>query len=109
MGRRERDVASSVPFPGRVLPRERWTRTRVGLGTPGRRFDWDEVFGRRARRVLDLGCGNGRYLVASGLARPEADHLGVELVPPAVRLGSLRAGQRGLTNVKLAWGVNPIF
>jgi tRNA (guanine-N7-)-methyltransferase len=25
-------------------------------------------------------------------------------VPPALRLGSLRAGQRGLTNLKFAWG-----
>jgi len=87
-----------------VLPRELWTRTRAQLGEPGKRFDWERVFGRRAPRVVDLGCGNGRWLVASALARPEVDHLGVELVPPAVKLGSLRAGQRGLRNCKLAWG-----
>lgn len=90
--------------PGEVLERERWTRTRVGLGDPGVRFDWEAAFGRSARRMVDLGCGNGRYLIQSGYARPEMDHLGVELVPPAVRMGSLRAGQRGLTNVKFAWG-----
>lgn len=90
--------------PGEVLERERWTRTRVGLGNPGVRFDWEAAFGRTARRVVDLGCGNGRYLILSGLSRPECDHVGVELVPPAVRMGSLRAGQRGLTNVKFAWG-----
>src|SRR5690349_8243001 len=32
------------------------------------------------------------------------DHLGIELVPPALRQGSLRAGQRGLFHVKFAWG-----
>ena len=90
--------------PGEVLERERWTRPRVGLGDPGVRFDWEAAFGRSARRMVDLGCGNGRYLIQSGYARPEMDHLGVELVPPAVRMGSLRAGQRGLTNVKFAWG-----
>jgi tRNA (guanine-N7-)-methyltransferase len=98
------DNRYGVPFPGRKLPRERWTRTRAGLGPPGALFDWRAVFGRDAPRVLDLGCGNGRFVIASALARPHADHLGVELVPQAVRFGSLRAGQRGLTNCKLAWG-----
>jgi tRNA (guanine-N7-)-methyltransferase len=87
-----------------VLPKERWVRTRVPLGDPHTPFDWTAVFGRDAPRVLDLGCGNGYWLVHSGLARPEVDHLGVELVPPALRLGSLRAGQRGLSHVKFAWG-----
>ena len=36
-----------------------------------------------AKRVLDLGCGNGRFLVASALRRPTMDHLGIDLVPPA--------------------------
>jgi len=93
-----------VPFPGRPLPRASWTRTRLPLGPRGRRFDWEAAFGRTAPRVLDLGCGNGRYLVASALARPDHDHLGIELVPPAVKFASLRAGQRGLTNCKFAWG-----
>jgi tRNA (guanine-N7-)-methyltransferase len=62
------------------------------------------VFGRDAPRVVDLGCGNGRFVVASALARPDVDHLGVDLVPPAVRFASLRAGQRGLSNAKFAWG-----
>jgi tRNA (guanine-N7-)-methyltransferase len=100
----ERDFDRESDLPGEVLPHENWTRTRVGLGDPGQLFDWDAAFGRRAKRMVDLGCGNGRYLLISGFARPEFDHLGVELVPPAVRLGSLRAGQRGLVNVKFAWG-----
>lgn len=79
-------------------------RTRLSLGNPGTVFDWRSAFGREARRVLDLGCGNGYWMVHSGLARPDVDHLGIELVPPALRLGSLRAGQRGLSHVKFAWG-----
>lgn len=53
---------------------------------------------------MDLGCGNGRFLIASALARPEVDHLGIDLVPQAVKFASLRAGQRGLSNCKFAWG-----
>lgn len=99
-----RDTVHGVRFPGPVLARERWTRTRVALGGGGAPFDWAGTFGRAAPRVLDLGCGNGRYLVASALARPTHDHLGIDLVPPAIRLASLRAGQRGLTNVRFGWG-----
>lgn len=98
------DNRYGVPFPGRKLPREQWTRTRAGLGPKGRVFDWRATFGRDVPRVLDLGCGNGRFLIASAIARPDADHLGIELVPQAVKFGSLRAGQRGLTNCKVAWG-----
>ena len=74
------------------------------LGRPDERFDFVRAFGRDAPRVLDLGCGNGRFLIASALARPNLDHLGIDLVPPAVKFASLRAGQRGLTNAKVAWG-----
>jgi tRNA (guanine-N7-)-methyltransferase len=42
--------------------------------------------------------------VASALARPGTDHLGIDLVPQAVKFASLRAGQRGLRNLKVAWG-----
>lgn len=100
----DRESQSGVPFPGKALPRERWTRTRVGLGARGTAIDWTAVFGRDAPRVVDLGCGNGRFLVGSALRRPGTDHFGIDLVPPAVRFASLRAGQRGLTNLKVAWG-----
>jgi tRNA (guanine-N7-)-methyltransferase len=101
---RDRESTCGVPFPGTKLARERWTRTRVPLGPRGHVFDWRRAFGRDAPRVLDLGCGNGRFVIASALARPDHDHLGIDLVPPAVRFASLRAGQRGLTNCKVAWG-----
>src|SRR5262245_50749294 len=104
MVRHDRESTCGVPFPGVVLPREQWARTRVGLGERGKAFDWRAVFGRDAPRVLDLGCGNGRYLIGSAVRRPERDHLGIELVPQAVKFASLRAGQRGLSHCKFAWG-----
>jgi len=100
----DRESQSGVPFPGVKLPRDQWSRTRTGLGAPGVVLDWEAVFGRKAKRVLDLGCGNGRFLIGSALARPDLDHVGIELVPQAVKFASLRAGQRGLSNLKIAWG-----
>ena len=100
----DRESTCGVPFPGTKLPREQWSRTRVPLGERGAIFDWNRAFARDARHVVDLGCGNGRFLIGSALARPEVDHLGIELVPQAVKFASLRAGQRGLSNAKIAWG-----
>ncbi len=98
-----------MPFPGRAVPRERWTRTRAALPPAGAVFDWKAVFGREAPHVLDLGCGNGRFLLGSALARPTHDHLGVDLVPPAIEHACRRASERGLTNVRYAWGDALVF
>jgi tRNA (guanine-N7-)-methyltransferase len=92
------DHEFGVPFPGEELPALRWTKT--GFKDDGRPFDWDRVFGRAARRVADLGCGNGRYLLGSALARPDVDHLGIDLVQVAVDHAARRANRRGLRNVR---------
>jgi len=92
------DTEFGVPFPGTVVPHAR--RTRAGYRDDGRPFDWDRVFGRAAPRVVDLGCGNGRYLIASAIARPTHDHLGIDLVQRAVDFASHRAGARGLANAR---------
>ena len=97
-----------VPFPGEVLPGSRWTRTGLPRDLTGP-FDWDGVFGRSAPRVVDLGCGNGRYLIGSALRRPDRDHLGVDLLQPAVDFGAHRANKRGLSNVRFAVGEASVF
>jgi tRNA (guanine-N7-)-methyltransferase len=74
--------------------------------------DWAALFGRAdAPRVVDLGCGNGRFLLASALRRPDHDHLGVDIVPQAIDHAARRAGERGLGNLKLAWfdGLDLLF
>ena len=96
------DHEDGVPFPGQELPRDRWTRT--GVKDDGLPFDWEGRFGREAPRVLDLGCGNGRYLIASALARPCHDHLGIDLVQPCADWAARRANRRGLTNVRFTVG-----
>src|SRR5262245_12131133 len=91
-----------VPFPGRILPEERWTRTALkNLARVGP-IDWSIIFKRQAPLVIDLGCGNGRYIIGSALARPDFDHIGLDVLPVVIRYATRRANQRGLKNIRLA-------
>jgi len=91
-----------VPFPGRVAPPGQWSHT--GYRDDGKPFDWERVFGRSGPRVVDLGCGNGRYLIGSALSRPDRDHLGIDLVQRAIDFAAHRANKRGLANVRFVTG-----
>src|SRR5437763_2978445 len=96
------DSDYGVLIPGRVLPPDQWARTAIKrLPAPGF-IDWTEVFGRKAPLVLDLGCGNGRFVISSAVARPEFNHIGIEILPVVIRYATRRANQRGLGNVRLA-------
>jgi hypothetical protein len=60
------------------------------------------LFGRHAPLIVDLGCGNGRFLLASALARPECDHIGIDILPMVLRYATRRGNQRGLSNLRFA-------
>jgi tRNA (guanine-N7-)-methyltransferase len=91
-----------VPIPGRVLPPDQWAQTALKRLPPSGPLDWAAIFGRAAPVVLDLGCGNGRFTLLSALARPEIDHLGLDVLPVVIRYATRRANQRGLRNVRFA-------
>ena len=91
-----------IPIPGSVLPPVQWARTAIKRLPPPGVIDWKDVFGRDAPLILDLGCGNGRFTIASALARPECNHVGIEILPVVIRYATRRANQRGLSNVRLA-------
>ena len=67
-------------------------------------FDWQQVFARRAPRILDVGCGDGRFLLASALAHPERDHLGIEVLAPLLAKGRLEAERLQLANLRFLEG-----
>jgi len=90
-----------VAFPGRVVEQSTWTQTAL-KAMPEGHLDWRVLFGRDAPVVLDLGCGNGRYLIGSALARPDHDHLGTDVLPVVIRYARKRGNQRGLANLKFA-------
>lgn len=91
-----------VPIPGIILPPEQWARTALKKLPPEGPLDFEALFGRDAPLVLDIGCGNGRFVLASALARPELNHLGIDILPVVIRYATRRANQRGLHNVRFA-------
>lgn len=96
------EMELGVPIPGQILPPEQWARTALKKLPDERPLDWEKLFGRAAPIVLDLGCGNGRFLVSSALRRPTHDHLGIDALPLVIRYATRRANQRGLHNARLA-------
>jgi tRNA (guanine-N7-)-methyltransferase len=102
--RRQIEREFGVPIAGEILPPERWTPTALKRLPEDGPLHWSELFGRSAPVVLDLGCGNGRYLLYSAVWRPDHDHLGLDALPLVIRYATRRGNQRGLTNLRFAVG-----
>jgi tRNA (guanine-N7-)-methyltransferase len=100
--RRQIEREFGVPIAGEILEAERWTQTALKKLPDEGPLDWQTLFGRRAPVVLDLGCGNGRFLIGSAVWRPDHDHLGIDILPVVIRYATRRANQRGLTNIRFA-------
>jgi tRNA (guanine-N7-)-methyltransferase len=90
-----------VPFAGEILPEEKWVRTALKK-VPDGHLDWKSLFNRDAPVVLDIGCGNGRSMLTSAIARPDIDHLGIDILPVVIRYATRRGNQRGLSNTRWA-------
>jgi ubiquinone/menaquinone biosynthesis C-methylase UbiE len=56
----------------------------------------------RGKRVLDLGCGDGRF--ALGVAPHAKQVVGIDPDPELIRTAARRARQAGLRNVRFAVG-----
>jgi len=64
-------------------------------------LDLDACFGRRAPRVLDIGCGMGETTLALAARHPENDYLGVEVHRPGVGRLLRGARERDLRNLRV--------
>jgi len=100
--RRQIEREFGVPIAGEILEPALWTQTALKQLPPAGPLDLTAIFGRRAPLVVDLGCGNGRFLIGSAVWRPDHDHLGVDILPLVLRYATRRANQRGLTNLRFA-------
>jgi SAM-dependent methyltransferase len=72
---------------------------------PATRMILAEAGIRPGMRVLDLGCGAGDVaFVAAGLVGPDGSVVGVDRSPDALARARLRAGRRGLAQVRFVEG-----
>jgi tRNA (guanine-N7-)-methyltransferase len=90
-----------VPIPGEILDPALWAKTALKK-VPTGILDFGALFARSAPVILDLGCGNGRFSIASALARPDYNHLAVDILPVVIRYATRRGNQRGLANIRFA-------
>jgi tRNA (guanine-N7-)-methyltransferase len=65
------------------------------------RLDLPAVYGRVAPLEVDLGCGDGSFLVALARENPNHDFLGIERLLGRVRSACRRIERAGLTNARV--------
>jgi tRNA (guanine-N7-)-methyltransferase len=100
--RRQIEREFGVPIAGEILDPSQWTQTGLKKLPAAGHLDWEAVFVRKAPLVLDIGCGNGRFLLQSAVWRPDHDHFGIDVLPVVIRYATRRGNQRGLHNLRFA-------
>jgi tRNA (guanine-N7-)-methyltransferase len=100
--RRRIEREFGVPIAGEILDPSQWTKTALKKLPQEGPLQLANIFGRQAPLVLDLGCGNGHFLIGSAVWRPGHDHLGIDVLPVVIRYATRRGNQRGLTNIRFA-------
>ncbi len=74
---------------------------RLGVEATDSMLDLDAIFGRRARRTVEIGFGNGEALVALAASRPAEDFLGIEVHRPGVGHLMLRCEELAVANLRV--------
>ena len=64
-------------------------------------LNWDEIFPRRAPIEIDLGCGDGAFLMAMACANPEHNFLGIERLLGRVRKVCRNVAGEDLKNARV--------
>ena len=102
---RRRTIRSFVRRAGRLTVSQQraldelWPEFGVEFGAEPLCFD--ELFGRAAAVVMEIGFGNGETLVQQAAEHPESDFLGVEVHEPGVGHCLLKTRDAGITNLRL--------
>jgi tRNA (guanine-N7-)-methyltransferase len=100
-----RRVRSFVRRPGRLTAAQSRALSellpRFGATESEGPLDLTALFGRDARRVLDIGFGDGEAVVTSAANFGDFDYLGVEVHEPGIGHLLLLLEKTGLTNVRV--------
>ena len=68
---------------------------------------WEELFGRLAPLWMEVGFGNGEFLLALAASRPDVNVAGIEISSPSLRKAARRVARADLDNVLLLHGNAP--
>ena len=83
------------------LPEARPNRPPADAATiTGRSIDWRQLFDNDHPVEVEVGFGKGLFLLNAGLARPDRNFFGVEVVRKYQLYAAERVAVRGLPNVK---------
>ena len=100
-----RPIRSFVRREGRMTTAQRraleelWPR--FGLDSGGALLDLAASFGRTAPVIVEIGFGNGESLLATAVAQPEKNFIGVEVHRPGVGQLLMLLAERGIGNVRV--------
>lgn len=100
-----RKVRSFVRRPGRTTKGQQRARDELmplwGVPFVDHAIALRDVFGRDARRVLDIGFGDGEALLTAAARFPEIDYLGVEVHEPGIGHLLTLIERAKLTNIRV--------
>ncbi len=66
--------------------------------------DWVGIFEREAPIIMEIGFGNGQFLISLAKKNPEANVIGVEISMPSLRKAGKKLARNGIKNVRLVQG-----
>ena len=103
--RRQRTIRSFVRRAGRMTESQRKALEELwptyGLEYDDKPLDFPELFGRDAKRTLEIGFGNGDTLVQQAAENPDRDFIGIEVHEPGVGHCLITAHRAGTENLRL--------
>jgi tRNA (guanine-N7-)-methyltransferase len=101
----KRHIRSFVLRQGRFTPAQQrafeqhWAH--FGLAPTQTPPDWQQVFGRTAPLLLEIGFGNGEQLLHAGMHEPDKDFIGIEVHRPGVGRLMNALAANNVENVRL--------
>ncbi len=64
-------------------------------------IDWASLFGNDNPVEIEIGCGKGRFVIASAMTYPDVNYVGIERALEYFRIMNKRIMNRGLSNIRV--------
>ena len=97
-------IRSFIRRQGRLTPGQQHALDNLwhsyGLD-PTVNYDFNDVFGRDADLIMEIGFGNGESLLAMAIANPALNYIGIEVHQPGVGHLLLKLHELNVSNVRI--------